>query len=107
VPGNTILDIPAAEQEQMLSQLRRARYEHLLALHILLLSAAGWTPKAISCALFCSRSSIYRLVCDYRKGNLDLGLGYEAASGDAIARVSSARCWLWSNVHLQLSFTDL
>lgn len=94
MPGTTILDIPAAEQEQMLSQLRRARYGHLLALHILLLSAAGWTPSAISSALFCSRSSIYRLVCDYRKGNLDLGLGYEAASGGRHHRASLKRSLL-------------
>jgi hypothetical protein len=52
VLGHTILDIPRAEQELMLAQLRRARYGHLLALHILLLCAAGWTPTAIATALF-------------------------------------------------------
>jgi len=55
VPGQTILEIPAAEQEQMLAHLRAARYGHLLALHILLLCAAGWTPTQIAAALFCSR----------------------------------------------------
>jgi transposase len=58
----------------MLAQLRAARYGHLLALHLLLLCAAGWTPSAIAAALFCSRSSVYRLVADYRAGHLDLGL---------------------------------
>jgi transposase len=58
----------------MLAQLRRARYGHLLALHILLLCAAGWTPTAIATALFCSRTSVYRVVAAYRRGRLDLGL---------------------------------
>lgn len=74
MPGKTILEIPIAEQEQMLAQLRAARYGHLLALHVLLLCAAGWTPTEIAVALFCSRSSVYRLVADYRAGHLDLGL---------------------------------
>jgi hypothetical protein len=58
VPGRTILDIPAAEQELLLAQLRAARYGHLLAVHILLLCAAGRTPTEIATALFCSRSSL-------------------------------------------------
>jgi transposase len=74
VLGHTILDLPAAEQAQMLAQLRRARYGHLLALHILLLCAAGWRPSAIAAALFCSRTSVYRVVTAYRRGRLDLGL---------------------------------
>ncbi len=84
MPGKTILEIPLAEQEQMLAQLRAARYGHLLALHILLLCAAGWTPSVIAAALFCSRSSVYRLVADYRAGHLDLGLAVEP-EGDAAA----------------------
>jgi len=84
VPGKTILEIPLAEQGQMLAQLRAARYGHLLALHILLLCAAGWTPSVIAAALFCSRSSVYRLVADYRAGHLDLGLAVEP-EGDAAA----------------------
>ncbi len=79
MPGHTILDIPQAEQEQMLAQLRRARYGHLLALHILLLCAAGWRPSAIAAALFCSRTSVYRTVSAYRRGQLDLGLEADAA----------------------------
>jgi transposase len=78
VSGHTILDLPRAEQELLLAQLRRARYGHLLALHILLLCAAGWTPTAIATALFCSRTSVYRVVAAYRRGHLDLGLAAEA-----------------------------
>lgn len=78
MPGKTILEIPLTEQEQLLAQLRAARYGHLLAVHILLLCAAGWTPSAIAAALFCSRSSVYRLVADYRDGILDLGLAVAA-----------------------------
>jgi transposase len=66
VPNSTIIDIPLAEQDQMLSQLRRTRYGYLLALHILLLCAAGRTPTEIAAFLFCSRSSVYRIVAAYR-----------------------------------------
>ena len=75
MPGHTILDIPQTEQEQMLAQLRAARYGHLLACHILLLCAAGRTPTEIAAALFCSRTSVYRTAHAYRRGRLDLGLG--------------------------------
>ena len=81
MPGHTILDLPQAEQEQMLAQLRAARYGHLLACHILLLCAAGRTPTEIAAALFCSRSSVYRTVHAYRRGRLDLGLGDDTAAG--------------------------
>jgi transposase len=81
VPGDTILDIPPAEQAQLLAQLRAARYGHLLACHILLLCAAGRTPTEIAAALFCSRSSVYRTAHAYRRGRLDLGLGGDAAAG--------------------------
>jgi len=55
VPGKTILEIPAAEQEQMLRELRAARYGYLLALHVLLLCAQGRTPSEIASFLFCSQ----------------------------------------------------
>jgi transposase len=58
------------QQELMLSELRRARYGYLLALHILLLCAAGRTPTQIAAFLLCSRSSIYRAVNAYRNGTL-------------------------------------
>jgi len=42
----------------------------LLALHILLLCAAGRNPTDIAAVLFCSRSSVYRTVRAYRRGAL-------------------------------------
>jgi transposase/IS1 family transposase len=54
----------------MLSQLRQARYGYLLALHVLLLCAAGRTPTEIAAFLFCSRSSVYRIVSAYRSQSL-------------------------------------
>jgi putative transposase len=70
VPKATIVDIPMAEQARMLAELRRARYGYLLALHLLLLCAAGRTPSEIAAVLFCSRSSVYRIVRAYRAGTL-------------------------------------
>lgn len=54
----------------MISQLRQARYGYLLALHVLLLCAAGRTPTEIATFLFCSRSSVYRIVAAYRNQSL-------------------------------------
>src|SRR5215216_2264791 len=54
----------------MLSQLRQARYGYLLGLHVLLLCAAGRTPTEIAAFLFCSRSSVYRIVSAYRSHSL-------------------------------------
>ncbi|HLB89609.1 MAG TPA: IS630 family transposase [Terriglobales bacterium] len=71
MPGSTILDIPQPEQEWMLAELRRARYGYLLALHVLLLCAAGRTPTEITTFLFCSRSSVYRIVNAYTAHRLD------------------------------------
>jgi transposase len=70
VPQTTIVDIPMAEQARMVAELRRARYGYLLALHLLLLCAAGRTPSEIAAVLFCSRSSVYRIVKAYRAGTL-------------------------------------
>jgi transposase len=67
VPGKTIIQIPAEEQEQMLRELRAARYGHLLAVQVLLLCASGRTPSEISRFMFCSRSSVYRIARDYLK----------------------------------------
>ena len=66
MPDTTLLDIPEEEQDQMLAALRRARYGYLLAFHVLLLCAAGRHPTDIAAFLFCSRSSVYRIVCLYR-----------------------------------------
>jgi putative transposase len=70
MPDTTLLDIPAEEQAQMLAALRRARYGYLLALHVLLLCAAGRNPTDIAAFLLCSRSSVYRIVRLYRARKL-------------------------------------
>src|SRR5712691_5627135 len=72
----------------MLAELRRARYGYLLALHVLLLGAAGRSPTEIAAVLFCSRSSVYRVVKAYRKGDLAGALESEGAErGPARVRV--------------------
>jgi hypothetical protein len=71
VPGSTIIELPNFKQAEMLCELRRARYDYLLALHILLLTASGYTPTQIAAVLFCSRSSVYRIVKAYRTGSFD------------------------------------
>jgi transposase len=68
VPRTTIVEIPPAEQVRMLAELRRARYGYLLTLQVLLLGAAGRTPTEIAAVLFCSRSTVYRVVTTYRAG---------------------------------------
>jgi Homeodomain-like domain len=73
VPGKTIIEIPAKEQVEMLRELRAVRYGYLLGIQILLLSAAGYSPTEIASVLFCSRSSIYRVVESYKSGKLRIG----------------------------------
>ncbi len=68
MPRTTIVDIAPAEQARLLAEVRRARYGYLLALHILLLCAAQRTPTEIAAVLFCSRSTVYRVVRTYRAG---------------------------------------
>ncbi len=80
MPRATIVDIPAAEQARMLAELRRARYGYLLALHLLLLGAAGRSPSEIAAVLFCSRSSVYRVMRAYRAGTLTFA---DPTAGDA------------------------
>jgi putative transposase len=70
VSGTTILDLPLLEQEWMLAEVRRARHGYLLAWHVLLLCAAGRTPTEIATFLFCSRSSVYRIVNAYHTHRL-------------------------------------
>jgi transposase len=71
VRGSTILDISLREQEWMLAELRHARRGSVLAIHILLLCAAGRTPTEIAAFLFCSRTSVYRIVSTYQTYLLD------------------------------------
>jgi transposase len=86
VPGTTIVEIPVERQEQIVRQLRPARYGHLLAVHILLLCAQGRTPTEIAAVLFCSRSSVYRTVEAFRRGQWDLGGTNEDPAEEAGAR---------------------
>ena len=79
MPGKTIIEIPTDLQEQMLAELRQARFGYLLALHILLLCAQGHTPTEIAAFLFCSRSSVYRAVEAYRRGEIG-GSGISSAA---------------------------
>jgi hypothetical protein len=70
MPRSTVVEIPQEAHRQMLAVLRRARYGDLLALHMLLLCAAGRRPTTVAAGLFCSRSSVYRTVQAYRTGRL-------------------------------------
>ena len=87
MPKATIVDIPWAEQARMVAELRRARYGYLLALHLLLLCAAGRTPSEIAAVLFCSRSSVYRVVKAYRAGTLSVDSPATAEARRARVRV--------------------
>src|SRR5919202_6166387 len=84
MPDTTLLDIPQEEQDQMLAALRRARYGYLLALHVLLLCAAGRNPTEIAAFLFCSRSSVYRIVRAYRTGSLGIRVDQEGQLSIAV-----------------------
>jgi transposase len=70
VPQRTIIEIAPEEQARILAALRRQRYGEELAWHVLLLCAAQWSPTEISAALFCSRSTVYRVVQAYRAGQV-------------------------------------
>jgi putative transposase len=77
MPSTTLLEIPLEEPVQMRTILRRARYGYLLAFHILLLCAAGRNPTEIAAFLFCSRSSVSRIVRAYRTGRLGIRVDQE------------------------------
>lgn len=81
MPSQTILEIGAQTQAQMLAELRGVRYGYFLALHILLLCAAGKSPTEIAEFLFCSRSSVYRAVEAYREGTFRLARAAVVAEG--------------------------
>jgi hypothetical protein len=67
---STIIEIAPEEQARILAALRRKRYGEELAWHILLLCAAQRSPTEISAVLFCSRSTVYRVVQAYHAGQL-------------------------------------
>jgi transposase len=87
VPRPTIVEIPPEEQARMRTELRRARYGYLLALHLLLLCAAGRTPSEVASVLFCSRSSVYRIVRAYQAGRLTCAEGSKRAAQQRRRRV--------------------
>jgi putative transposase len=84
VPSTTLLEISPAEQVQMRAILRRARYGYLLAFHILLRCAVGRTPTEMAAFLFCSRSSVYRMVRAYRAGRLGIQLNEDGQLSIAV-----------------------
>jgi putative transposase len=93
MPSTTLLEIPPEEQAQMRAILRRARYGYLLAFHILLLCAAGRTPTEIATFLFCSRSSVYRIVRAYRMGHLGIRVDQDGRLSVAV-QTSILMPWL-------------
>jgi hypothetical protein len=84
MPSTTLLEIPPEEQVQMRAVLRRTRYGYLLAFHILLLCAAGRNPTEIAAFLFCSRSSVYRIVRAYRTGSLGVRIDQDGQLSVAV-----------------------
>jgi transposase len=70
VPRSTIIEIAPEEQARILAALRRQRYGEELAWHVLLLCAAQRSPTEISAVLFCSRSTVYRVVQAYHAGQV-------------------------------------
>ena len=93
MPSTTLLEIPPAEQAQMRAILRRTRYGYLLAFHILLLCAAGRNPTEIAAFLFCSRSSVYRIVRVYRTGSLGIRVDQDGQLSIAV-RMTVLMPWL-------------
>ena len=84
MPSTTLLEIPLEEQAQMRAVLRRVRYGYLLAFHVLLLCAAGRNPTEIAAFLFCSRSSVYRIVRAYRTGSLGIRIDLDGRLSVAV-----------------------
>jgi transposase len=82
VSRTTIVEIAPEEQAHILTAIRRARHGYVLALHILLLCAAQRTPTEIAAVLFCSRTTVYRVVKAYRAARW-AGLAEAAERGQA------------------------
>jgi hypothetical protein len=92
VSETTILEISPAQQDWMLRELRRCRYGHWLALHILLLLRCGKTPSASADFLFCSRTSVYRARAAWQDGTL-LAQCFPAPAATAPDTVKSPTRW--------------
>jgi len=73
------VESPPEEQARRRAELRRARYGYVLAVHLLLLCAAGRTPSEVARIRFCSRSRVYRIVRAYRAGTLTIAEGSRQA----------------------------
>ena len=99
MPQKTILEIPKDEQEQMLSEVRQARYGYRLGLHLLWLCAAGHTPTEIAAFLFCSRSSVYHTVAAYRREKF-ASCWTNSEAADGAAPEAKLRSWQRSLVAL-------
>jgi transposase len=84
VPGKTIIEIAGEEQAEILRELRAVRYGYLLGIQIVLLSSEGHSPTEIARFLFCSRTSVYRAVEEYKSGKLRIGKGEEVAGQSAL-----------------------
>ena len=82
MPRTTIIAMAPEEQAHILAEVRRARYGYVLALQILLLCAAQRRPTEIAAVLFCSRTTVYRVVKAYRAGQ-GAGLAEADESGQA------------------------
>ena len=93
MPSPTILEMPLEEQAQMRAILRRTRYGYLLALHVLLLCAAGRNPTEIAAFLFCSRSRVYRIVRLYHTGHVGFTVDPDGQLA-APVRTTVLRPWL-------------
>jgi transposase len=89
VSRTTIIEIAPEEQAHILAEVRRARQGYVLAAHILLLCAAQRSPTEIADVLFCSRSTVYRVVKGYRAGQWEgLGEGAERGQAGALRRLT-------------------
>jgi hypothetical protein len=84
MPSTTLLEIPPEEQVQRRAVRRRTRYGSLLACHLLLLCAAGRNPTELAALLFCSRSSVYRIVRAYRTGSLGVRIDQDGQRSVAV-----------------------
>ena len=62
MPRTTIIEMAPEEQAHLLAALRRVRSGYIVAVPILLLCAAQRSVTEIAAVLFCSRSTVYRVV---------------------------------------------
>ena len=79
MPTQIVIEITPTEQARLLTELRRARRGHWLAIHILLLLTLHHSPSEIASVLLCARSTVYAVAQDWQRGRR--GLGPVRASG--------------------------